>query len=147
SIDSFYTRFTMPSDGVPHWNTFLDQLIIAAILMIFIMALTRDFNHMTSEVTKPFAFVLIIIGITCAFSINAGAALNPARDFGPRLFGSFIYGRSDVFSIDNYFFFIPISGPILGAIAGVWIHQGFTYIIKNYGDPRITDRVDLAAIR
>ncbi|CAF0838827.1 unnamed protein product [Adineta steineri] len=139
--------FTMPSDGVPHWNTFLDQLIIAAILMIFIMALTRDFNHMTSEVTKPFAFVLIIIGITCAFSINAGAALNPARDFGPRLFGSFIYGRSDVFSIDNYFFFIPISGPILGAIAGVWIHQGFTYIVKNYGDPRITDRVDLAAIR
>ncbi|CAF1559753.1 unnamed protein product [Adineta steineri] len=139
--------FTMPSDGVPHWNTFLDQLIIAAILMIFIMALTQDFNHMTSEVTKPFAFVLIIIGITCAFSINAGAALNPARDFGPRLFGSFIYGRSDVFSIDNYFFFIPISGPILGAIAGVWIHQGFTYIIKNYGDPRITDRVDLAAIR
>ncbi|CAF3732890.1 unnamed protein product [Adineta steineri] len=139
--------FTMPSDGVPHWNTFLDQLIIAAILMIFIMALTQNFNHMTSEVTKPFAFVLIIIGITCAFSINAGAALNPARDFGPRLFGSFIYGRSDVFSIDNYFFFIPISGPILGAIAGVWIHQGFTYIIKNYGDPRITDRIDLAAIR
>lgn len=32
---------------------------------------------MISEVAKPFAFVLIIVGISCAFSINAGAAMNP----------------------------------------------------------------------
>jgi glycerol uptake facilitator-like aquaporin len=31
--------FTMPANGVPHWNSFLDQLIGTAILMIFIMAL------------------------------------------------------------------------------------------------------------
>ena len=32
---------------------------------------------MISEVAKPFAFVLIIVGITSAFSSNAGAAINP----------------------------------------------------------------------
>ncbi len=32
---------------------------------------------MISEVAKPFAFVLIIIGIISSFSINAGAAMNP----------------------------------------------------------------------
>ena len=32
---------------------------------------------MTSEVAKPFAFAFIVIGITNAFSLNAGAAINP----------------------------------------------------------------------
>jgi hypothetical protein len=32
---------------------------------------------MISEVAKPFAFVLIILGITSAFGGNCGAAINP----------------------------------------------------------------------
>jgi hypothetical protein len=32
---------------------------------------------MISEVAKPFAFLLITMGIISAFSINAGAAMNP----------------------------------------------------------------------
>lgn len=32
---------------------------------------------MISEVAKPFAFVLIILGITSAFAANCGAAINP----------------------------------------------------------------------
>jgi glycerol uptake facilitator-like aquaporin len=31
--------FTMPAKGVPVWNSFLDQVVGTAILMIFIMAL------------------------------------------------------------------------------------------------------------
>ena len=31
--------FTMPAGGVPHWNSFLDQMIGTVVLMIFIMAL------------------------------------------------------------------------------------------------------------
>jgi len=31
--------FTMPATGVEHWNSFFDQIIGTAILMIFIMAL------------------------------------------------------------------------------------------------------------
>jgi len=125
--------FTMPGEGIPHWNTFFDQAVITGVLMIYIMALTHDFNHMISEVAKPFAFVVIVLGIISAFSINAGAAINPARDLGPRLFGAFIYGWNDVFSIHNYFFWIPIIGPIIGAIFGVWIYKGYDWIVKNYG--------------
>jgi hypothetical protein len=32
---------------------------------------------MISDVARPFAFVLIIVGITSAFAGNAGAAINP----------------------------------------------------------------------
>ena len=31
--------FTMPTNGVPEWNSFLDQVIGTAVLMIFVMAL------------------------------------------------------------------------------------------------------------
>ena len=72
------------------------------------------------------------MGITSAFSVNAGGAINPVRqlcikpvkysflrDLGPRLFGAFVYGWNDVFVTHNYFFWVPIIGPIVGAILGV----------------------------
>jgi hypothetical protein len=52
---------------------------------------------------------------------------------GPRLFAAFIYGWHDVFYIHNYFFLIPIIGPIIGGILGVWIYKGFDWIVKTYG--------------
>jgi len=124
--------FTMPGNGIPHWNAFIDQMLITAILMIFIMALSNKSNKMISEEGKPFAFALLILGISCAFSVNAGTAMNPARDFGPHLFGSFVYGWSDVMRLDNYFFSIPILGPIVGATLGVWIYVGYSSLINNY---------------
>jgi len=33
--------FTMPANGVPHWNSFFDQIIGTAVLMIFIMAVVN----------------------------------------------------------------------------------------------------------
>ncbi|CAF4874154.1 unnamed protein product, partial [Rotaria sp. Silwood1] len=115
--------FTMPAKGTPHWNALVDQIVSTAVLMIFIMAVTHKFNQMISEAAKPFAYALIVTGIICAFSLNAGAAINPARDLGPRLFGAFVYGWNEVFRVHNYFFWVPIVGPIVGAIVGVWLHQ------------------------
>ncbi|CAF3952176.1 unnamed protein product [Rotaria sordida] len=124
--------FTMPSNGIPQWNTFIDQVVSTACLMIFIMALAHDCNHMISEVAKPFAFTIFVTIMTCAFSVNAGAALNPARDFGPRLFGAFVYGWNNVFRVHNCFFWVPIIGPIVGGVLGTWIYTGYTWLIKHY---------------
>lgn len=38
-----------------------------------------------------FGITLLIIG--CGFGVNCGFPLNPARDLGPRLFTSLIYGK------------------------------------------------------
>ncbi|CAF1477121.1 unnamed protein product [Adineta ricciae] len=56
--------FTMSGKGVSYFNTFIDQVISTSLLMIYIMAITHKKNHLISKVAKPFAFVLIIIGIT-----------------------------------------------------------------------------------
>lgn len=86
--------FTMPGKGVPHWNAFIDQIVSTGLLLIFIMALEQviqkiridnqsnnkslqNFNHLISEVNKPFALILIVMGLNCAYSVNAAAALNP----------------------------------------------------------------------
>lgn len=59
---------------------------------------------------------------------------------GPRLFGAFVYGWHEVFSVQNYFFWVPLVGPILGAIVGVWLYQGFIWMVKQYGHlPNIED--------
>ncbi|CAF3769437.1 unnamed protein product [Rotaria sordida] len=126
--------FTMPEEGIGRWNLVFDQVISTAVLMIFIMALGNDFNNMISEVAKPFAFVLIIFAITSAFARNSGAAINPARDLGPRLFAAFIYGWKEVFRAHNYFFWIPIIGPIIGAIIGVWLFEGYLVLMKRFAN-------------
>ena len=42
--------FTMPSKGVEHWNSFFDQIVGTAVLMIFVMALgnVRPFRSIAS---------------------------------------------------------------------------------------------------
>ena len=56
-----------------------------------------------------------------------------ARDFGPRIFGAFIYGWKAVFTVHDYYFWVPIVGPIVGAIVGVWVYQCYSFIVKKYG--------------
>lgn len=57
-----------------------------------------------------------------------------ARDLGPRLFAAFVYGWQEVFQANNYFFWIPIVGPIVGAIIGVWLFEGYMAIVNRYGN-------------
>ncbi len=61
-----------------------------------------------------------------------------ARDLGPRLFAAFIYGWKEVFQAHNYFFWIPIVGPIVGAIIGVWLFEGYLSLMKRFANvPKI----------
>jgi len=142
--------FTMLAKGFPQWNAFVDQIVCTAILLIFIMAVTHKSNNLVSNTGKAFAYALIVTCIICAFSINAGAAINPvgnsnryanlfvflfifqARDLGPRLFGVLIYGW-EVFRLQNYFFWVPTVGPIVGATVGVWLYTGFSWLVEHYG--------------
>jgi len=52
-------------------------------------------------------------------------AINPARDFGPRLWVAFVTGGAS-FSANDYYFWIPIVAPLLGGVAGAFI---FDYTI------------------
>jgi glycerol uptake facilitator protein len=62
---------------------------------------------------------MIVMAVGISFGANAGYAINPARDFGPRIF-AWIAGWKSVAFPGNYanisgYFWVPIVGPLIGA--------------------------------
>lgn len=53
---------------------------------------------------------------------------------GPRLFAAFLYGWRNVFTAHDYFFWIPVVGPIVGGIIGVWIFEGYYMFVERFSD-------------
>ena len=72
---------------------------------------------------------LLVVGIGMAFGFNAGYAINPARDFGPRLFTAVAGWGGGVFTASNGWWWVPVVAPIVGAVLGI------LYINKREGSP------------
>jgi len=67
---------------------------------------------------------LLVVAIGMAWGADAGYAINPARDLGPRV-ASYITGYKGAFR-DQYgdiYFWVPIVGPLIGAPVGAAIYQ------------------------
>jgi glycerol uptake facilitator-like aquaporin len=62
-----------------------------------------------------------VIGMT--FGFNAGYAINPARDLGPRLFTAVAGWGGEVFRAGNHWWWVPIVGPCIGAVLGGWLYD------------------------
>src|SRR5229473_2704193 len=65
---------------------FLDQVIGTALLLLFIFAITDEFNMPPGANMAPLMIGLVVVAIGMSFGGMHGYAINPARDFGPRLF-------------------------------------------------------------
>jgi glycerol uptake facilitator protein len=103
--------------GVP--TAFLDQVVGTAILVMVIFALTTAWNNPPMSNLGPVVVGLLVVGIGMAWGANAGYAINPARDFGPRL-ASLLTGYSDALRDQNgyLYFWVPIVGPLVGGLVG-----------------------------
>ncbi|GAB3146482.1 MIP/aquaporin family protein [Micromonospora sonneratiae] len=118
---------TLPGNGelpVGQWGGLRDQVIGTAILLFVILALTDLRNSPPAANLTPVVIGLLVVGIGMAWGTNAGYAINPARDFGPRL-ASFLTGYETAFS-DQYgdlYFWVPIVGPLVGGLIGAALYQ------------------------
>ncbi|BCB86280.1 MIP/aquaporin family protein [Phytohabitans suffuscus] len=118
---------TLPGNGslpVDMWGGFRDQIIGTAILLFVILALTDLRQNAPAANLAPVVIGLLVVGIGMAWGTNAGYAINPARDFGPRL-ASFITGYGTAFRDQNndLYFWVPIVGPLLGGLGGAGLYQ------------------------
>jgi MIP family channel proteins len=102
---------------------FIDQVIGTAALMIGIMALTDTRNTPPSAGLGPVVVGLLVVAIGASFGFNSGYAINPARDFGPRLFTAVAGWGLDVFRAGNGWWWVPIVAPPIGAVTGGWIYE------------------------
>src|SRR3954467_13522693 len=120
---------TLPGNGVlpvHTWGAFRDQVIGTAILLFLILAVTDLKNSAPAANLTPFIVGLIVVAIGMAWGTDAGYAINPARDFGPRL-ASFFTGYGTAFR-DQYgslYFWVPIVGPIIGGVLGAGLYKAF----------------------
>jgi glycerol uptake facilitator protein len=111
--------------GVGMWGGLRDQIIGTAILMLVILALVDLRNTAPAANLGPFLIGLLVVGIGMAWGTNAGYAINPARDFGPRL-ASALTGYGGGAFKDQFgdpYFWVPIVGPIIGALVGALLYD------------------------
>ncbi|HXR71315.1 MIP/aquaporin family protein [Actinocrinis sp.] len=118
---------TLPGNGalpVHLWGGFRDQVIGTAILLFLILAVTDLRNNSPLANMAPVVVGLIVVAIGMAWGTDAGYAINPARDFGPRL-ASFFTGYGTAFR-DQYgdlYFWVPIVAPLIGGLIGAGLYK------------------------
>jgi len=118
---------TLPGNGslpVHEWGAFRDQIIGTAILLFLVVAITDARNTAPAANLAPVVIGLLVVAIGMAWGSDAGYAINPARDFGPRL-ASFLTGYGTAFrdQYGNIYFWVPIIAPLIGGIVGVGLYD------------------------
>jgi glycerol uptake facilitator protein len=111
-------------------TAFFDQIVGTAILVFVIFALTTAINNPPMANLGPVVVGLLVVAIGMAWGANAGYAINPARDFGPRL-ASFITGYSTAWVNQDgvQYWWLPIIAPIIGGVIGGAI---FRYMVEGF---------------
>jgi glycerol uptake facilitator protein len=114
-----------PDLGVGMWGGFLDQIIGTAILLFVILAIVDLRNTSPGMNLAPLIIGLLVVGIGMAWGTLAGYAINPARDFGPRV-ASALTGYGGQAFKDQYgdpYFWVPIVGPLIGGLIGAFLYD------------------------
>jgi len=133
SIGTYSIFATFPAEYFTSWfGPFMDQVIGTALLVACIFAVIDEYNGPAKANLAPFIIGLIVVVIGMSFGVNAGYAINPARDFGPRIF-AWIQGWGKIafpgdYGNVNTYFWIPIVGPFVGAGIGAYVYD---LLIRN----------------
>ncbi|RZS91250.1 glycerol uptake facilitator protein [Motilibacter rhizosphaerae] len=138
---------TLPGNGglpVHEWGAFRDQVIGTAILLFLIAALSDVRNMPPMSNLAPVVVGLVVVAIGMAWGTDAGYAINPARDFGPRL-ASWLtgYGSAWKDQYGNVYFYIPIIAPLIGGVIGMGLYEGLVgrFMPATPGDAQEEGRV------
>ncbi|MCU1328117.1 MAG: family channel protein [Bryobacterales bacterium] len=107
----------------------LDQTIGTALLLMMILAITDERNQPPGANLGALMVGLVVVAIGMSFGGMHGYAINPARDFGPRLFTAVAGFKNNGLTDGPKVFWIPIVGPILGGILGA---AAYDYGIRRF---------------
>src|ERR1700744_728575 len=133
SVGTYLIFATFPAEYFTSWfGPFMDQVIGTALLVACIFAAIDEYNGTAKVNLAPLIIGLIVVVIGMSFGVNAGYAINPARDLGPRLFAwaqgwGKIAFPGDYGNVNTYFW-IPIVGPFVGAGIGAFVYD---LLIRN----------------
>jgi MIP family channel proteins len=113
---------TYPQDYLSLGGGLVDQVVGTGLLVLLVFALGDARNAAPDPRFAPVLVGAAVVLIGTAFGFNAGYAINPARDLGPRLFTACAGWGGEVFRAGNGWWWVPIVGPLVGGPLG-----GFAY--------------------
>ena len=151
NVDAGHTKLTQrifstsPDANVTMMTAFSDQMIGTAILVAVIFALTSAVNNPPLGNMGPLVIGLLVVAIGLGWGANAGYAINPARDFGPRL-ASYITGYHDAWFSANgpqLYFWVPIVAPIIGGLIGGGL---FVFCIERFLPAAVANPAEIGVV-
>jgi MIP family channel proteins len=114
---------TYPQPFLSIAGGFVDQVVGTGLLAIGVLAVTDPKNTAPPRWMVPPLVGGLVLAIGVSFGFNAGYAINPARDFGPRLFTALAGWGPAVFTAASGWWWVPVIAPCVGAILGVWFYD------------------------
>lgn len=100
----------------------LTEIFGTAVLLWGILASGDPKNTGLMHNLGPFLVGGTVLAVGLSLGGPSGYAINPARDFGPRLFGVLV-GTQGLFS--DMYWLIPLLAPIVGGVLGVFTYDWF----------------------
>ena len=102
-------------------SSLVTEIIATAVLLIGVLAMIDPMNHIPVDLI-PFLFGLLVLSIGVSLGGPTGYAINPARDFGPRVIHSLlpIHGKG---SSEWDYAWVPVVVPCIGAVLGVALYM------------------------
>jgi glycerol uptake facilitator protein len=93
----------------------------------------------------PLIIGFLVVAIGLGWGANAGYAINPARDFGPRL-ASWLTGYQDAWFSANgpeLYFWLPIIAPLIGGLIGGGL---FVFCIERFLPAAVTNPAEIGVV-
>jgi glycerol uptake facilitator protein len=128
SLGTYSTFSTFPA---PYFHSVagpvLDEVVGTFFLALFVFAVTDELALAPGSNLGPLIVGFIVLAVGISFGANSGYAINPARDFGPRLFAwAAGWGKLAMpgdYGWVNTYFWVPIVAPLIGAALAVPVYD------------------------
>ena len=104
-------------------TAFIAELMGTAVLLWGVLASGDSRNTGLMHNLGPFLVGFTVLAVGLSLGGPSGYAINPARDLGPRIFGTLV-GTTGLFS-GSYWWLVPVIGPIVGGVVGVFTYDWF----------------------
>jgi len=115
-----FATYPQPFLSLP--GGFVDQVVGTALLLLVIFAF-GDRRNAAPASGGPVLVGALVVAIGMTFGFNAGYAINPARDLGPRVLTALAGWGSEVFRAGSGWWWVPIVAPCLGALLGGFLYD------------------------
>ncbi|KAL2394647.1 Aquaglyceroporin-9 [Exophiala dermatitidis] len=118
---------TYPQPYLTKLGQLFSEFLATALLSMGIFSISNTGHAQVIRDLAPLWVFLLILCIGGALGLETGYAMNMARDFAPRCFAYFAGYGPEVWTYGDYYWWVPVVAPFLGALFGGLVYKAFVY--------------------